>query len=117
METYLVKTVFGILKSQSVFWILAILYSPSKVRQIAPVRRRQIVAWRWCLDLWACFIVTRISFSEQSTKTMHVQINDAISQCTFLVNIPAEGNNVRSTYIIYTGILFYESLSTVWFWG
>lgn len=45
---------------------------------------------------------------------MHVQINDAISQCTFLVNFPTEGNNVRSTYI-YTGILFYESLSTVWF--
>lgn len=57
METYLVKTVFGILKSQSVFWILAILYSPSKVRQIAPVRRRQIVEWRWCLDLLGVFLL------------------------------------------------------------
>ncbi len=48
---------------------------------------------------------------------MHVQINDAISQYTFLVNFPPEGKNVWSTYIIYTGIPFYESLSTVWFWG
>ncbi len=57
METYLIKTVFGILKSRSVFWILAILYSPSKVRQIAPVRRRRIVAWRWCLDLLGVFLL------------------------------------------------------------
>lgn len=57
METYLVKTVFGILKSQSVFWILVILYSPSKVRQIAPVRRQQIVVRRWWLDLLGVFLL------------------------------------------------------------
>lgn len=57
METYLVKTVFGILKSQSVFWILVILYSPSKVRQIAPVHRQQIVVRRWWLDLLGVFLL------------------------------------------------------------
>lgn len=85
--------------SQSVFWILAILYSPSKVRQIAPVRRWQILAWRWCLDLLGTFLLL-----VNGPQTLHVQINDAISQCTFLVNFPPEGKNVRSTYIIYTGI-------------
>ncbi len=52
-----VKTVFGILKSQSFFWILAILYSPSKVRQIATVRRQKIVVRRWWLDLLGVFLL------------------------------------------------------------